>query len=261
MSDIHATAIVGKNTEIGTNVVIGPYTVIGDHVRIEEGCHIGPHVVIHSHTTLGKRSRVHATAVLGDLPQDLSFSGEASYVDIGEDCVIREGVTIHRGTKPETRTVIGNQCFLMAFSHFAHNVKLGNRVIVANASLLAGYVEVDDGAFISGAVVIHQFVKIGRMAMLGGQSGIGKDVPPFCMTESSMRNRIIGLNLVGLKRAGISPAERKEIKQGFDLLYRSGLNVHQAVEKMKAEYPTGPASELWRFAEHSHRGMCGMTRE
>ncbi len=261
MSEIHPTAIVGKKTVIGENVVIGPYSVIGDDVTLGDGCMIGPHVVIHPFTTLGKRCRVHATAVLGDFPQDLSFSGATSYVDIGDDCVIREGVTIHRGTKPDTRTVIGDQCFLMAFSHFAHNVRLGRKVIVANAALLAGYVEVGDNAFISGSVVIHQFVKIGRLAMLGGQSGIGKDIPPFCMTESAERNRIAGLNLVGLKRAGIGPEDRKAIKQAFDALYRSGLNIGQAVEKMKAEFPTGPAAELWQFAEQSERGLCSTIRE
>lgn len=261
MSGIHPTALVGAKAEIGENVVIGPYSVIDDHVRLGDGCMIGPHVVIHPYTTLGKRCRVHASAVLGDIPQDLSFPGGISYVDIGDDCVIREGVTIHRGTKPDTRTVIGDQCFLMAFSHFAHNVRLGRKIIVANAALLAGYVEVDDGAFISGSVVIHQFVKIGRLAMLGGQSGIGKDIPPFCMTESATRNRIAGLNLVGLKRAGIGPEERKAIKQGFEILYRSGLNVGQAVERMKTEFPSGPASELWRFVERSERGICGTIRE
>ncbi|MDD4734996.1 MAG: acyl-ACP--UDP-N-acetylglucosamine O-acyltransferase [Kiritimatiellae bacterium] len=261
MTKIHPTAIIGTTAEIGADVEIGPYSVIGDDVRIGDACVIGPHVVIHPYTTLGQRCRVHAMAVLGDLPQDLSFPGGATYVDIGNDCVIREGVTVHRGTKPETRTVIGNQCFLMAFSHFAHNVQLGDRVIVANAALLAGYVEVGEGAFISGTVVIHQFVKIGRLAMLGGQSGIGKDIPPFCTTESSERNRIAGLNLIGLKRAGFTPSERKEIKRAFEMLYRSGLNTSQALEKMKAEFPEGPAGEIWRFIEKSDRGICGAIRE
>lgn len=261
MSNIHPTAVIGSNAEIGTDVEIGPYTVIGDEVRIGDGCLIGPHVVIHPFTTLGQRCRVHATAVLGDLPQDLSFPGGASYADIGDDCVIREGVTVHRGTKPDTRTVIGSGCFLMANSHFAHNVQVGNKVIVANGALLAGYVEVGEGAFISGNVVIHQFVRVGRLAMLGGQSGIGKDIPPFCTTESATRNRIAGLNLVGLKRAGFTPPERKELKRAFDMLYRSGLNVSQALEKMKTEFTEGPAAELWRFIEQSERGICGAVRE
>ncbi len=260
MAKIHPTAIIGTTAEIGADVEVGPYSVIGDNVRIGDACVIGPHVVIHPYTTIGQRCRVHAMAVLGDLPQDLSFPGGATYVDIGDDCVIREGVTVHRGTKPETRTVIGNQCFLMAFSHVAHNVQLGDRVIVANGVLLAGYVEVGEGAFISGTVVIHQFVKIGRLAMLGGQSGIGKDVPPFCTTESSERNRIAGLNLVGLKRAGFTPPERKEIKRAFEMLYHSGLNTSQALDKMKEEFPEGPASEIWRFIEKSDRGICGAIR-
>jgi UDP-N-acetylglucosamine acyltransferase len=261
MTTIHPSAVIGKDVQLGRDVTVEPYAVIYDGATIGEGCHIGPHAVIHGYTTLGAGCRVHAGAVLGDLPQDLAFEDQPSYVRIGRNCVIREGVTIHRGTKPETATVMGDDCYLMAFSHLGHNVCVGNRVIIVNAALLAGYVEVDDGAIISGASVVHQFVKIGRMAMLGGQSGIGKDIPPYCMTASAMRNRVAGLNVVGLKRAGFSPQERKDIKRAFSLLYKSGMTVAQAVEAIRRDFPEGPASEFWRFAERSNRGLCGMVRK
>ena len=261
MSTIHHTAIIDANVEIAPNVTIGPYSVIYGPCRIGAGTVIGPHVVVHPYTTIGERCRLHSGAVVGDLPQDMAFDGAPSYVDIGNDCVLREGVTIHRGTKPESRTVVGDGCFLMAFSHLGHNVKLGRKVIVVNAALLAGYVEVDDEAFISGTAVVHQFVKIGRNAMLGGQAGIGKDVPPYCTAESSKRNKIIGLNAVGLKRAGYSLDDRRAIKQAYNLLYRSGLNTKQAAEQIKERFPDGPAAEFWKFIERSNRGLCGASAE
>ena len=253
---IHKTAIIEPGAEIGSNVTIGPYSVVEGDTKIVDECVIGPHVSVMRYTTLGEKCKVHAGAVLGDLPQDLSFGGGETFVKIGSGCVIREGVTVHRGTKPGTSTEIGNGCFLMALSHFAHNVKLGNNVIVANAAFLGGYVEVAEKVFISGGVGIHQFVKIGRLAMLGGNSGISKDVPPFCTIRSITLNVVGGMNLVGMKRAGIVPADRAQIKEAFKLVYRSGLNTSQAVEKMKASYTSGPALEFCNFIEQSKRGIC-----
>ena len=210
---------------------------------------------------LGRRCRVHACAVLGDLPQDLAFNDEPSYVKIGSNCVLREGVTIHRGTKPGTSTIVGDNCFLMANSHLAHNVQLGNGVIIANGALLAGYVEVGERAFISGNAVIHQFTRIGRLAMLSGCSGIGKDVPPFCTTVGVCRNRIAGLNVVGLRRAGIGPEDRQAIRGAIKVLYRSGLNVSQALERIKKEFPQPAVQEICAFIEASKRGICTMRDE
>jgi UDP-N-acetylglucosamine acyltransferase len=208
--------------------------------------------------TIGPNCRIHAGAVIGDLPQDLAFQPAETFVRIGAGCVIREHVTIHRGTKPGTATVVGDGCYLMANSHLGHNVRLGNRVIVANGALLAGYVDVDDEAFISGNVVIHQFVRIGRLAMLSGGCAIGKDVPPFCTTVAAERNRIGGLNTVGMRRAGLSPAERAQVKRAFTLLYRSHLNVSQALERMGHEFTNGPAADIVAFVGASRRGICGM---
>ncbi len=240
MATIHPTAVIEDGAVIGDNVDIGPYAVIFRSV------------------TIGPNCRIHSGAVIGDLPQDLAFQPADSFVRIGADCVVREQVTIHRGTKPGTTTVVGDGCYLMANSHLAHNVRLGKDVIVANGALLAGYVEIGDGAFVSGNVLIHQFVRIGRLVMLSGGCGIGKDVPPFCTTIGLQRNRIGGLNTIGLRRAGLSPAERGQVKQAFALLYRNNLNVSQALDRMRQEFTDGPAMEIAQFVAASRRGICTM---
>jgi UDP-N-acetylglucosamine acyltransferase len=237
---------------------IHPTAVVEDGAVIGEGTVIGPHVTIFRHVTLGPNCRVHAGAIIGDVPQDLAFRDVESFVRIGANCIIREHATIHRGTKAGTSTIVGDDCYLMTNSHLAHNVQLGSRVIIASGALLAGYVEVGDLAFISGSALIHQFVRIGRLAMLSGLSGIGKDVPPFCTTHGIAVNRIAGLNVVGLRRAGMPPAQRAEVKRAFRLLYRSGLNVTQALEAIRGEFRAGPALEMCEFIAASARGICRM---
>jgi len=256
---IHPTAVIKKGAELGVNVSVGPFAYIAADTQIGDNSEIAPHTVIHQYTTLGSGCRVHAGAVLGDLPQDIAFGGEKSEVRVGDNCILREGVTIHRGTKPDTATVVGNDCFLMAFSHLAHNVVLGDGVIMANGALLAGYVEVGARAFISGNAVVHQFTRIGRLAMISGLAGVGKDVPPFCTVQGVRRNEVGGLNVVGMRRAGMSPDERKQVKAAFAVLYRSGLNFSEAIERMKAEFRDGPAAEIWQFCEGSKRGVCPLT--
>ncbi|MFC1461135.1 acyl-ACP--UDP-N-acetylglucosamine O-acyltransferase [Verrucomicrobiota bacterium] len=253
---IHPTAIVESGAELGADVTIGPFSIISDKVQIGDNTVIGPHVFIHPRTSIGSGCSIHACAVLGDVPQDVAFKETESYVRIGSNCIIREGVTIHRGTKPETTTQVGDHCFLMGYSHFAHNVRLGDHVIVVNGALVAGYVEVGDRAFISGNCVIHQFVKIGRMAMVGGGCAIGKDVPPFCTTLPGAMNTVTCLNVVGMRRAGIGNADRLAIKRAFDVLYRSGLNFSDAVARIRQEHTSGPALEFCEFVEASERGIC-----
>lgn len=257
MSTIHPTAIVHPGAEIGDNVAIGPYAVIEDKVRVGAGTVIGPHVILRSFTTVGEFCAIHANAVLGDWPQDTAFNPkEESYLRIGAHCMIREGVTMHRGTKPGTATEVGDRCFLMVNSHLGHNVKLGASVIIANGALLAGYAEVGDGAFISGNCLIHQFTRVGRLAIMAGGTAINKDVPPFCKIRPMSFNSVVGLNIIGLKRAGVGDGDRLAIKRAFSILYLSGLNVSQAVERLKREYPSGPAGEFAGFIETSQRGLC-----
>lgn len=254
---IHPTAIVDDGAELETDVSVGPYACIGKDVHVGRGTEIGPYAVIHPHTTLGEECRVHAHAVLGDVPQDRDFDGCESAVSIGKGCIIREGVTIHRGTKEGTVTEIGDECFLMGFSHFAHNVRLGKAVTVANGVLLGGYAQVGDGAFLSGNCAVHQFVRVGRLAMLGGLSAVSKDVPPFCTVRTGAFNRIAGLNVVGMRRAGMGPGERGEVKAAFRLLYRSGLAVSEACRRIQETFSEGPALEFCSFVESSKRGLMG----
>ena len=253
---IHTTAVIEPGAELGQSVSVGPFSYIAAGSFVGDECVIGPNVTILGGTTLGSRCEVHSGAVLGDTPQDRDFEDGDSRVVVGQDCIIREGVTLHRGSKPGTATEIGDGCFLMGFSHCAHNVRLGKQVIVANGAVLAGYVEVGERAFISGNVSIHQFTKIGRVVMLGGGCGVSKDVPPFCTVRPASLNTITGLNTVGLRRAGISAEDRALIKQAFKVLYRSGLNTSQAVERLAAEFTTGPASEFAGFIAGSERGIC-----
>lgn len=255
--NVHPSAVVDRDARIGRDVTIGPFAVVEAGTEIGDRCTIGPHASILRYTTLGEGCRVHAGAVLGDLPQDLGFKDEPSFVRIGKNVTLREFVTVHRGTKRDTVTDLGDGCFLMANAHVAHNVKLGAHVILANGVLLAGYVEVGERAFLSGHVVVHQFVRIGRLAMVGGAAGLGKDVPPFCMVGGMERNRVAGLNVIGMRRAGLSPDQRKAVKAAFRSLYLAGLNVSQAVAEIRAAAAAGsPAEEFALFVEASQRGLC-----
>lgn len=253
---IHPTAVVESGAVLGHNVEIGPFTYVASHTHISDNCILGPHVTILPYTTLGAGCQVHAGAVIGDLPQDLAFQGDVSYVKIGQNTVLREGVTVHRGTKPETVTTIGDDCLLMANSHVGHNCTVGNRVILTNGSLAGGYVEIGDRAFISGNCMIHQFVRIGRLVMMSGGSAASKDVPPFCMTQSSTTSTLMGLNNVGLRRAGIESSDRKQLKDAFKLLFYSGLPSTTAIEKLQHTAPSPLVQELCDFVATSERGVC-----
>jgi len=253
---IHPTAVIDPGAELGRDVTVGPFAVIGRGCAIGDGCRIGPHATVLEYVKLGPNCRVHSHAVLGDVPQDLKFKDVPSFVEAGADCVFREGVTVHRGTHENSATVLGRGCFLMANSHVAHNGKIGDFVIMANGALLAGDVQVGDRAFISGNAVVHQFTRIGALAMLSGNAGIGKDVLPYCTVAGVRRNVVAGLNVVGMRRAGFAPADRITVKRAFDIVFRSGLNIHQALERLRAECNTGPAAAWIPFIEQSRRGIC-----
>ena len=258
---VHATALVENGARLGRDVTVGPFAFVDRDVEIGDGTAIGPHCVIMKNVRLGEGCRVHTGAVIGDEPQDLSYGGATTYVRVGARCVIREYVTIHRGTAEGTATEIGNDCFLMALSHFAHNVRLGDRVIVANGAVLGGYVEVGERAFISGNCSVHQFVRIGKLVMMSGNSGVSKDVPPFCTVRGAMANRISGLNVVGMRRADMKPEERKQVRQAFKLLYNSGLNVSQALPRITQECHGAAIREFTEFIAASKRGICGFMAE
>ena len=253
---IHPTACVAPEAKLGANVTVGPFAVIEKDVVIGDNCLIGPHACIMGHTTIGDNTQVHTGAVVGDSPQDVHYNNEVSFVDI--DCIIREYVTIHRGTEEGSHTVIGNHVMLMAFSHVGHNCILEDGVIVANASLLAGRVTVGAKAFVSAGCMIHQFVRVGRLAMIGGSNAIGQDVPPFCLLQT---REILGVNLVGLRRAEISDKARSALHQAVKIYFFQGLPRIDAVEKIKAEIEMCPElEEFIDFVMTTKRGiMSGKT--
>ncbi len=216
-SQRHPTAIIASGAELADDVVVGPYAVIEDQVSIGAGTVIGPHVVIYSHARIGARNRIHAHAVIADTPQDFSFSGEGTWVEIGDDNVIRESFTIHRATNTEQPTRIGSKCFLMAYTHVAHDCQLGDGVILTTYAGLAGCVEVGAGAIIGGGAAIHQFCRIGSCAMVAGHAGILKDVLPYSMVWGlpALHYR---LNSVGLKRAGVTGERYRALERAFRVL-------------------------------------------
>jgi UDP-N-acetylglucosamine acyltransferase len=253
---VHSTAIVDSAAQLGTEVSIGPYAVIGADVVIGERSTIQSHVVIEGAVTIGRGNVIGHGAVIGAPPQDLSFSAERkTRVEIGNDNVIREHCTIHRGSPEGSATTIGNKNFLMVGVHIGHNCRIGDNVIIANNCLLAGHVIVDDHAFLGGGSTFHQHMHVGRLVMVQGSSAFGKDLPPF--TLAAERNAIFGLNVVGLKRAGFSAKERDEVKAAFKLIYMSGLNISQALHKA-ASMKLGPAArEFVDFvANAKKRGIC-----
>jgi len=251
---IHASAIVDKGAEIGEGVEIGPYAIVEGGVKIRRNVKIWPHVYICSGTEIGEETQIHMGAVIGHVPQDLAYKGGATYVVIGKRNVIREYVTIHRATKDGFSTTIGDDNYFMAISHVGHNCEIGNRVIVANGALLAGYVKVGDGAFISGNVVIHQFCRVGTLAMIGGFSGVNKDVPPYMLVRGPSIVRSV--NLVGLRRAKFPSDTIRKIKEAFRLLYRANLNISQAVEEIKKLGSYAELQNIIDFVTGSKRGIC-----
>ena len=258
-STIHPTAVIDPAAKLGEDVTIGPYVVVEPDTVVGDGCILEAHAVVKRFATLGARCHLHPGAVIGDLPQDLSFTGEPSYVVVGDDTTFREFVTIHRGTVPGSTTRIGSHVYMMACSHAAHNTQLGDYVIVANAALLAGYVTVGEHAFIGGGTPIHQHTHIGRYAMVAGGSAFSKDVPPYCITSANPPNHVAGLNLVGLRRSGFTPEQRKQLRAAFNVIYLQGNNLTQAREILEAQAEAGAnpyAAEVAEFLANAHRGIC-----
>jgi UDP-N-acetylglucosamine acyltransferase len=257
---IHPTAIVDAHAQIGADVEIGPFSIIRSPALIGEKTTVQSHVVIESEVVIGSGNFIGHGAIIGAPPQDVSFSPERkTRVEIGNDNIIREYCTIHRGSAESSATKIGDKNFLMAATHIGHNCLIGNNIVIANNCLLAGHVRVDDGAFLGGGSTFHQFMHIGRLVMVQGSSAFGKDLPPFVIAAE--RNFVFGVNVVGLRRAGFSAKDRDEIKAAFKLIYLSGLNISQALEKAAKTKFGAPAREFLDFvANAKKRGICPVKR-
>jgi UDP-N-acetylglucosamine acyltransferase len=251
---IHPTAIIHPAAKLESTVQVGPYAIIDEGVEVGPHCVIGPQVYLTGLTTIGAHNRFYAGCVIGEAPQDLKYNGETTRLRIGDHNVFREHVTVHRSNKAAEDTVIGSRNFLMANSHVAHNCELGYQVILANGALLAGHVTIEDRAFISGNCVIHQFVRVGTLAMMQGGSAISKDLPPYTVARGD--NGICGLNTIGLRRAGMTPAERLELKQLYHALFREGQSLRAAAANARARFSSAPAKVMLDFLARSKRGVC-----
>jgi UDP-N-acetylglucosamine acyltransferase len=251
----HPSAVISTKAQLSSNIVVGPFAVIEGNVVIGEGTTIGPHAVISTGTRMGRDCRVHQSAAVGGPPQDLKYKGEETILEVGDRTTIREFVTLNRGTVDSGKTVVGSDCLLMAYSHVAHDCRVGNHVIIANCSALAGHVTIDDWAILGGLTPVHQFVRVGAHTMVGGGVRVTKDVPPYVLASQSP---VIfeGLNLVGMRRRGFTAATIDLIDKAFRLIYRSNLNVSQAVARIKAEIDLVPEiTALLDFIAASKRGI------
>lgn len=258
---IDPSAVVAPTAKVHPDARIGPQAAIGEFCVVESDVVIGafsrlePYVYVKRWTTLGERNAISAGTVLGTDPLDKNFSGERSYLRIGNGNQIREHYTISRGTAPESVTEIGDENYIMTSGHIAHNCKIGDSTVIASCALVAGYVEVENQAFISGGVVIHQYSKIGRLAMIGGNSRVNSDVPPFFL-YSDFNVTPKGINIVGLRRAGLSDLEISALKRAYRILYRSQLKLEDALQRIETEIPTAQTLHLVKFIRASHRGIC-----
>lgn len=257
---IHPTAIVDKRAEIDPAADIGPYAVIEGPVRVGPGTKVCAHAYLTGWTEIGANCEIYPGAVIGAAPQDLAYDGAESYCRIGDGTILREGSSIHRGTKPGTSTIIGQRCFFMANAHAGHNCIVGDDVILANAASLGGYVEVGNKVFISGGSMVHQFTRMGELAISRGLTGVARDLPPFFMSNGP--NNCVGINLVGLRRAGFSTEERNEVRQAYRTLYRSGMTFSKAVDALAATVRTEPGKRLIAFLRApSKRGFMAGPRK
>jgi len=256
-TQIHKSAIVHPDAKISDNVSIGPFTIVEENVVIGEGTQIASNTLIASGTRIGISCKISHGAVLGTLPQDLKFGGEETTLEIGNNTTIREYCTLNRGTKAHMKTIVGNNCFIMAYVHIAHDCTIGSNVILVNAVNMAGHVDIEDFAIVGGLTPIHQFVRIGQHAMIGGGSRAGKDIPPYII-GSRYPMCFEGTNIIGLKRRGFSPDTIANIEKTYHILYEIGLNVTQAVQKIKDELPKTPeVNNILEFIAKSKRGIIG----
>ncbi|MBN1395581.1 MAG: acyl-ACP--UDP-N-acetylglucosamine O-acyltransferase [Pirellulales bacterium] len=256
---IHPTAIVDPSAQIGPNVEIGPYCIVESGAKIGPGCTLASHAVVKRGTQLGENNRVGEGAVLGGLPQHVQVPDRPGRVVIGAGNTIRENVTVHRALLTEHATIIGDCCLLMVGAHVAHDCRLGNRVILTNNAMLAGHVRVDDRAYVSGGVGVHQFCRIGELAMVGGHAHLSKDVPPY-VTVDGLSSLVVGLNKIGLRRAGFERDAIRQLMDAYRIIYRSGLFWDELIEQLRVRFPNGPAALFHEFLSTSARGIVSERR-
>jgi UDP-N-acetylglucosamine acyltransferase len=251
---IHSTAVIHPKARLDGTVQVGPFAVIDEGVELGPGCVLGPHVYLTGLTRVGARNRFFAGCVIGEAPQDLKYRGAPTSVRIGDDNIFREHVTVHRSTSPEGETVLGSRNYLMQHSHVGHNARIDNDVILASGALLGGHVHVGDRAFLSGNCAVHQFVRVGTLAIMQGGGAASKDIPPFTMIHQV--NVLCGLNVVGLRRASMSADERLELKRLYKALFRSGVNLRAAAAAAREDFSSPSARCMLEFIASSKRGVC-----
>jgi UDP-N-acetylglucosamine acyltransferase len=255
LTSIHPTAIIAPSAVIGTGVSVGPFAFIGDQCVVGDNCVIAMRATLERNVTLATGVKIGIGSVVGGDPQDLKYKGEHTTVEIGENTVVREYATINRGTSHSLKTSVGSGSFLMSYVHLAHDCQIGNGVIIGNGTQLAGHVAIDDRAIVSGLVAVHQFARIGRHSFVGGCSRVAKDVPPFLKAVGNPV-KLYGLNSVGLQRSGFDDALVRELKRAYRLVFRSELNVSQAMERARAELqPFDEVTAFLKFIEESERGI------
>ena len=254
-SRIHPTAIISPDADIAADAEIGAFAIVGEGCTIGTGCVVAPRATLERNVTLGRSVKVGIGTILGGAPQDLKYAGEETTVEIGDGTVIREYATINRGTAHSFKTTVGRNCLLMSYVHIAHDCVIGDNVILSNVVQLAGHVTIDDKAILSGLSAVHQFARIGRNSFIGGCSRVAKDIPPFLKAVGNPV-KLYGLNTVGLQRSGMDEETIRELKRAYRLLFRSDLNVTQAIERVQSELePLPEVRELIRFVEASERGV------
>ena len=252
---IHPTAIISPDADIAPDVEIGAFAIVGEGCTIGEGSVIAARATLERNVTLGRSVKVGIGTVLGGAPQDLKYAGEETSVEVDDGTVIREYVTINRGTAHSFRTTVGKNCLLMSYVHIGHDCRIGNSVILSNVVQLAGHVSIEDKAILSGLSAVHQFARIGRHSFIGGMSRVSKDIPPFLKAVGNPV-KLYGLNTIGLQRSGMEEATILELKRAYRLLFRSDLNLSQAIERAQNDLePLDEVKELIRFVEGSERGV------
>ena len=259
MIQVHPTAVLHPTAALAEGVEIGPYAVIGERAFIDAGTTIGPHAIIEAHTTIGRDCRIHAGAVVGGQPQDLKFDGSVSYCVLGDRNTVREHVTINRATGEGEATRIGNDNLFMAYVHVAHDCVVGNGCVLANGVTLAGHVAIENHVVIGGMTGLHQFIRVGEMAMVGAMSRLAQDVPPYMLAEGNPP-RIYGPNVVGLRRNEVPSGVRMQLKKAYKLLYRSRLNLAQAIGEMAKLEASPEVRHLIAFLQSTERGVSGIAR-